>query len=108
MIEFQRGISETHIICGFSQPIDQSKTDEVIKLISDKIDTVKKRNPDEKDDVQVKFDLKDLDYIASSFLRICIATAKNIGKDKFSIINTQPFVNKVFKIAGFDNILNIS
>jgi len=55
----------------------------------------------------VVFDLKDVDYIASSFLRICIHVPKIIGNENLSLINVSPHVKKVFKLAGFDKHLNI-
>ena len=55
----------------------------------------------------VVFDMKDVEYIASSFLRICIHVPKSIGSEKFSLINVSPHVKKVFKLSGFDKHLNI-
>jgi anti-anti-sigma factor len=54
------------------------------------------------------FDLRDVNYISSSFIRICVNTAKQIQKGKFSIIHCDPFIKKTFKIAGLDDLLNIS
>ncbi len=56
----------------------------------------------------VVFDLKDVEYIASSFLRICIHVSKSIGTENFSLTNVPPHVKKVFKLAGFDKHLNIN
>ena len=61
-----------------------------------------------KPDDKVVFDLKDVDYVASSFIRICISHAKMAGSGRFSIANSQPFVKKTFKISGLDDILNIT
>ncbi|MFA6127969.1 MAG: STAS domain-containing protein [Bacteroidales bacterium] len=54
------------------------------------------------------FDVGAVDYIASSFIRICVSHAKQAGPGKFSMINCQPFVKKTFKISGLDEVLNIS
>jgi len=56
---------------------------------------------------KIVFDLKEVDYIASSFIRICVMHAKKAGSGCFSITNCQPFVKKTFKISGLDEILNI-
>ena len=56
----------------------------------------------------VIFDMKDVDYVASSFLRICIHVPKAIGSENFSLVNVTPSVKKVFKLSGFDKLLNIS
>ena len=55
----------------------------------------------------VVFDLKDVDYIASCFLRICIQAAQKAGGAKFSIVNVQPQVKKVLKLSAFDKMFSI-
>jgi anti-anti-sigma factor len=57
---------------------------------------------------KIIFDIQEVDYIASSFIRICVMYAKLAGHDRFSITNCQPFVKKTFKISGLDEVLNIS
>ena len=59
-------------------------------------------------ELKVTFDMKQVDYVSSAFLRICVVVAKMVKKGNFSISNTNPFVKKTFKIAGFDNIFTIS
>ncbi len=61
-----------------------------------------------KDDEKLVFDLQGVDYIASSFIRICVNYAKLAGSGRFSITRCQPFVQKTFEISGLDEILNIS
>jgi anti-anti-sigma factor len=58
--------------------------------------------------VNVVFDLAEVNYIASSFIRICLDMAKRTGASNFSIINCDPFIKKTFKIAGLDEILKVS
>jgi anti-anti-sigma factor len=57
---------------------------------------------------KIVFDLSEVDYIASSFIRICVSFAKQAGSGRFSIVNCQPFVKKTFKISGLDDVLNIT
>jgi anti-sigma B factor antagonist len=52
-------------------------------------------------------DLGNVDYISSAFLRVCIKLMKKFEKENFSIVNVQPTVLKVFKIANFTEIINI-
>ena len=56
---------------------------------------------------KLQFDLSGVDYIASSFIRLCVGYAKQAGAGNFSIVNCQPFVKKTFKISGLDSFLNI-
>jgi anti-anti-sigma factor len=58
--------------------------------------------------LRIIFDLKGVDYVASSFLRLSLVAAKSVRKSNFSIINAEPQVLKVFKIAGLASLLNVS
>jgi anti-anti-sigma factor len=51
----------------------------------------------------VQFDLQAVDFVGSTFMRICIAAAKK--GDRLAILNTSPMVAKTFKIAGLDQWL---
>jgi anti-sigma B factor antagonist len=61
----------------------------------------------QEDITSVVFDLQEVDYISSAFLRIVIKTVKAMGKDNFTIINVQPSVMKVFKIANLTEIIDV-
>jgi anti-anti-sigma factor len=58
--------------------------------------------------VKIRFDLKEVDYIASAFIRTCLATSRRSDPGNFSIINASPMVKKTFIIAGLDKALNVS
>ncbi len=55
----------------------------------------------------VVFDLKEVSYIASMFLSMCLMAKKEPDVQDFLLINVQPNVKKVFKIAGVDKHLSI-
>jgi anti-anti-sigma factor len=58
--------------------------------------------------LRIVFDITGVDYVASSFLRLSLIAAKGVQKNNFSIINANPQVLKVFKIAGLSSMLNVS
>lgn len=55
----------------------------------------------------VVFDLKEVDFIASAFLRLCILSARKVGSDRFFLANVTPTVSRVFSIAGLDKHLQM-
>lgn len=57
---------------------------------------------------KIIFDLKNVVYVASAFLRICISMVKKMGKDNFLIINAQPQIKKIFNISGLEDFFNIT
>ena len=56
----------------------------------------------------IVFDLEGVTYVTSGFLRLCLSAASKVEKGKFSVINTDPQIMKVYKIAGLDSVLNVS
>jgi anti-anti-sigma factor len=87
--------------------------DKLIFVFDGRMDTIKCMNAEKEviDSIQesdiIVFDLKNVDYIASSFLRLCGRASNTVAPGKFSIINLTPPVKKVFKIAGLADRLNI-
>lgn len=53
------------------------------------------------------FDLGKVDFVSSTFLRICIRTARRLDGGSLSIINASPFIKDVLKTAGFDRVQEI-
>lgn len=62
----------------------------------------------DKQPAKIIFDLQQVTYVASAFLRICITVTKKCGKQNFAIINTQPQIKKIFKISGLEGFFDIS
>lgn len=53
----------------------------------------------------VEFDLAAVFYVSSSFLRLCIQTAKERSGSGFAVVNPSPDVQKVLVIAGLDKLV---
>lgn len=102
MTDFDFNKTANTLTCSLEGRLGADNAEELSKIIHDKIDEYKN------DDLKIIFNLRDVDYIASSFIRICVATAKQLQKGYFSISNTNPMIIKVFKIAGLDEILNVT
>ena len=53
----------------------------------------------------VVFDLADVTFIASMFLRLCLKTFKAMGRERFCVVHASPAVMKIFTIAGLDEMV---
>ena len=89
---------ETEVVCTFSKKMD---TTECLKTEADILGKVN-------DTEKIIFDMNGVEYIASSFLRICRKAADKVEEGNFSIINTNAPISKIFKIAGLSDVLNVS
>ena len=71
---------------------------------------LKKRiNPSSSADklLRIAFDLKDVDFISSAFIRICIVTAAALKSGNLILQNASPLIKKTLKISGLENLMTI-
>lgn len=55
--------------------------------------------------LKVAFDMNEVTFIASSFIRLCVFYAKLLPKNNFRLVNCNPFVKKTFMIAGLEGLM---
>jgi anti-anti-sigma factor len=84
--------------CDFSGRLDTLACQDMVEEIRGQITKM----PD-----KLIFEMKDVDFIASSFLRVCIEAAQTMPDGAFSIKNVDPIIKKTFMIAGLDNLLHV-
>ena len=51
--------------------------------------------------------MDEVDYLSSTFLRVCFMVAKKSARGQFSIINTNQFVEDLLITSGLENIARI-
>jgi anti-anti-sigma factor len=109
MIDFIHDFEEKYLICRFSGRLDTLNCVSLSEEIQNKIQELKQGQPDKDQfEERIHFDMKDVTYISSSFIRICLHTYHQSKKGNFSIINSDPFLKKTFKIAGLGELLSVS
>lgn len=91
---------EKDIICTFTGKLDTMAVMKDEAAVDEKIGQAHDRS--------VAFDLAGVTFIASSFLRLCLKTAKTVGAARFSMGNLSPEMKKVLVISGLDKQLRIS
>lgn len=108
MIIFDYIDSGKTLNCRFTGRLDTNASASLNEEMTSKLITMQGSvDPSGLLDDKIIFDMNGVNYIASSFIRICVNTAKQVHKGNFSIINCDPFLKKTFKIAGLDDILNV-
>ena len=58
--------------------------------------------------LKIVFDLKDVDFISSAFIRICMIILSKVKAGDLSVRNANPFIKKTIKISGLENQLNLT
>ncbi len=92
--------------CKFTGKLDTELSMKIQKELEFEVD--EKLQKEHTETFRVVFDFKEVDFVTSAFIRLCILIAKKAGKTNFSITGTNPLIKKTFKIAGLEQELNIS
>ena len=79
--------SENTLTCRFTGRLTTEISSEIFMELTKKIDELKSGH-NIQDELKIVFDMEEVDYLSSSFLRACFMASKNTGKNYFSIINT--------------------
>jgi len=103
MVTFHHNTDENEITAAFTGRLDTLAVQTLNEMIRVNL-PVKEEPSGEK----IIFDMKEVDYISSSFIRICVAMAKQAGGGRFSMVNCQPFIKKTFSLSGLAEVLNVS
>ena len=90
--------------CLFSGRLDWTVCSEIERDLLQRVSKFK----DNHGNVELTFDLGEVIYVSSAFLRICLICYKTIGKNCFSITNTSEDIYNVFRISGFAEIMNVT
>ena len=107
MVDFKFNDSDNTLVCRLQGRLGADNCDKLRRLLAEKQKEININfAPDE--DAGLVFDMKEVEYIASSFVRICLVHGQNSKPGGFRIINTTPYIKKTFKIAGLDSVLDIS
>ena len=98
---------DNSLICLFSGRLDGSVCSEIEHDLLRHVSDFKQYRTD-KEGIYLNFDLTDVVYVSSPFLRICLMCFKTFGKDCFSVTNVSEEIHKVFHISGFADIMNVA
>jgi len=97
--------TKNSLVLTFDGRLDTNYSLDVRSAIDNLLNDLMKPNVDKA--FSVCFNFASVDFISSAFVGICVACAKKVGKESFSIVNTNPFIKRTFKIAGLDEQLNV-
>lgn len=107
MASYQFNKETVTLICSFSGRLDTIASLSVQEELNTEL-SGHKVNDHLPSDFTIIFDFQGATFISSSFIRICVSAAKMVEKNHFSIVHCDPFIKKTFKIAGLDELLNVS
>ena len=98
--------SSNALVCRFSGRLSIENSSSFAEVLMNEIEELK-RNGSANDSLSIVFDMEDVIYLASAFLRVCYLAAKMTDKNYFSIVKTNQFVKDLLITSGLENIARI-
>ena len=107
MVEFNFNTAEHRLVCTIHGRMGTETNEAFLQMVTGKITECKGALP-EPAILEVSFDMKEVTYIASSFIRSCIFVSHLLEPGYFNIVKAPPVIKKTFKIAGLDELLKVN
>ena len=92
------------LFCLFTGKLDGYVCSEIEQDLLQSVSQFKSRH----ETIQIVFDLTEVVYISSAFLRICLICHRTMGCNSFSITNASEPMYNVFRISGFAEMMNVT
>lgn len=118
MLDLEFVEPEGFLYCRFLDRMDSIRSTEATTMFNDKLaalghsvvsdDPTATAQTSSSPVSQIVFDLGQVDYVSSAFLRLCMLASRQVKKSSFRIVNTKPQVMKVFKVACLDESFMVS
>lgn len=91
----------------FSGHLDSANSAPLAPLVENKVaEQLKGASPAGKP-LKVVFDLKEVDFISSAFIRICMIIVSKVKAGNLLVQNASPFIKKTIKISGLEKTLTL-
>ena len=87
------------LLCAFPERLDNAACSDFGKELMDKAAA---------SSLPVVFDIGNVEFVSSSFLRLVIQVAKKVGRENLSLTGLSENVREVFVISGLDEMLALS
>lgn len=84
------------LTCVFRGSLDSMTTPQVEQALKEKLGAEKT--------ARLVFDMTEVDYVNSTFLRVCLHTQKNWPAGSFQVVKLRPNVKSTFELAGLGAI----
>ena len=107
MFESKYDQSENVLTFVFSGHMDSARSAPLAPIVENKVkecagDPFHATKP-----LKVVFDLKEVDFISSAFIRICMVVLAKVKSGNLVLQNATPFIKKTIKITGLESQLTV-
>lgn len=108
MVEFEYDRQNQQLTCLFAGHLKSENCTELSESVEAKLAEFGGAGPKGKCDSAFKivFDLANVEYMSSSFIRVVLLTARRVEKGHLSITRANPFVREIIRTSGLDQLVS--
>jgi anti-anti-sigma factor len=88
----------------FSGRLDWSTCSEIERELLSRVTEFRNRH----ENVRLVFDLTEVIFVSSIFLRLCLIYYKTLGAPYFAVVNVSEEIYEVFHVSGFVELMNVT
>jgi len=96
VVDYDDGVDA--LICRFSGRIDTNAALSIEDALLDKVQRAGK---------PVVFDFDGLEYVASSFLRLCVKVVRMMGSERLKVVGSSEEIRRIFEMTGFSKLMDM-
>lgn len=95
--------NDEEIRCFFGENLNTTLCAEMETPLKDALNQSLKENPGRR----IVFDLKDVHFVSSAFLRLCLFIFKVYGNSELRVEHASGDIKKVFAVAGLSHVFEV-
>ena len=107
MLESKYDQKENSLTFVFPGRMDSARCAPLAPLIENELKKHAEQSSPAAKPFKVTFDLKEVDFISSAFIRICMVTVAAVKAGNLVLQNACPFIKKTIKISGLESQLTV-
>ncbi|MDD4734644.1 MAG: STAS domain-containing protein [Kiritimatiellae bacterium] len=102
MISSKYEMERDELLCVFAGRLDAEAGQADTKVFESAWQAAQNERGDRAGAMKIVFDLGEVNYVSSGFLRLCMQASKKPGGNQLHVVNTSPDIKKLFTMAGLD------
>ena len=105
MVEFTQDDEQARLTCRFSGELRTNECMDLQEKIALRVTSFLRDCRDASSEPAIVFDLKEVPFASSVFVRIVLSCIQRVGKDHFTVINANEFLLGLFRTVGLRDVL---
>jgi len=105
MVHFTLDDEQALLTCRFAGELGTTQCMALDQQIAHRVTSFLEARTNVEPEPSIVFDVKEMTYASSFFIRIVLSCVQRVGKDRFSVVHANDFVTGLFRTVGLGEVL---